>query len=442
MGQELEYKEFKVVIKDLHSIEVIKPNRQLLSGTVQMDLLREQTIEVFRTWLADGAIAKRRELVLLGSYLYKTLFDGEISEAFRKEFDKVQTEPSTILRLVLEFNREARELAEWPWEYLYYPDSREERGFFIATRTRLVLTRHVPLKEFAKDLKREEKPLRILIVVSQPQNLATVSPEPVAKAIEDLAKRLPDTIMVERLSQPTKRTLPDKVKDFHPHVLHFIGHGKYEGEAGYLALVSEKDQSQPIWINDVDFADCFTDYQPRLIFLHACEGAYTSSYNAFRGVALQLVYSRVPAVVAMQYPITNNVANCFAEKFYESLGKGTPIDVAVQEGRKELGMYLDEEESFSSRVFGSPVVYLQSAEGIIFAATEPAPPSRVPCPYPKCDGSVLPTKRFCPVCRRELMRCPKCGDLMAKEIGFCESCGYTEKQRKEELPRDGYVEKR
>ncbi len=361
----MEYLEFRVIIEDLNRIRIFKPNRQTLPGEIQMDRLREQTINFHSRRLDSDDIEDREELTVLGSYLYRTLFDDKISREFKKDYDRAQNKPSTVLRLVLEFEPDARELAEWPWEYLYYPDTYRERGFFIAARARLVLSRHVPTNdEIVKDLKPEEKPLRILIAVSQPGNLPIAQYEPVVEEIENLKTRLPSAIEVETFHQPSKRGLTNIVNEFRPHVLHFIGHGKYTEEGGFLALVEEEDKSTVRWIRDMDLADCFMDFRPRLIFLQACEGAQTESYRAFRGLALQLVYSRVPAVVAMQYPVTNLVASRFAVKFYESVGEGKPIDLAVQEGRLELGLYLTA-ENFSSRAFGSPVVYLQSAEGII-----------------------------------------------------------------------------
>jgi len=277
------------------------------------------------------------------------------------------------------------------------------------------------------------------MVVSKPEKdsdgtvLRSVNAEPVIATIDDLMNRLKDDIKTDTLYQPNKRALTDKIKDFKPHVLHFMGHGKYKNGVGYLALVSDEDPKKVRWISDQDLADCFVDYQPHLIFLHACEGATTDSYVAFRGVALQLAYQKVPAVVAMQYEVTNKMANTFANKFYESLGKGNPIDAAVQEGRMELGMYL-EEQNFSSRAFGSPVVYLQSAQGIIIAQREKVLTSpteqTIPCPYHytarKCKGWVpvsLPQDfKICVACGGELMECPK-GHVMGKELGRC-SCGY------------------
>ena len=432
----MEYEEFKILVEDQERILAQKPSGVPVRGRVEMDYLKKRTISIFNDWLAKGNIEKREELVVLGSYLYGVLFSGDINTAFKSTFDEIKQQPKTVLRMILEFKQDARELATMPWEYLYFPDTAKERGFFIATRGKLVLTRHVPLHVALENLQPGEKPLRVLIVASQPKDLETVDAEPLIETIEELRSKLPDAIVTDKLDQPTKRSFTDKVQDFRPHVLHFIGHGAHDEQGGQLAFVQEGDQKSVAWICDVDLADCFQDFQPRLIFLNACEGASSESYEGFGGLALQLVYSKVPAVVAMQYPIENKMAVKFARMFYQCLGEGEPIDVAVQKGRLELGMYLDE-ENFSSRAFGSPVVYLQSAEGIIIAK-RPVPPlpveekRLVPCPNSRtgCVGMVYRTEDSCDdrclACQHKLMLCPnpKCGEVMSEDIGICASCSY------------------
>lgn len=441
----MEYKEFRVIVRNRYELMVIRPSGVRIDGKVPMDTLRESTILMFNRWLSDGKITTRGELEILGSHLYEGLFDDEVRSAFREEWEKILSQ-SGGLRLVLEFEADARELAEMPWEYIfYYPGRRSGRGYFLATVNRLILARHVPLNRLAEVLEAQVRPLRILIVVSEPERdeqdgerLGTVIYKPVIEDIEKLRSQWPGAIVTDTLFQPTKRKLTNKVDQFRPHVLHFIGHGRYthEGryiheEGGSLALVKEDDESLAFWITDIDLADCFVNYQPRLIFLHACEGASSKSYRAFRGVALQLVYSRVPAVVAMQYQVENRVAIRFARIFYQSLGEGKRVDEAVQAGRLELGMYLDEGQNFSSRAFGSPVVYLQSAEGIIIAEAQGKPeisqPSSIASAQfkcPNCKGLVTTNQNYCRRCGTALMLCPNCrGEVMFRD-GFCGNCGY------------------
>jgi CHAT domain-containing protein len=461
-----EYKEFKIVIENRAKISVTKPNGINRTGDIQLSALKERTINIFNNWLANDKIENREELVVLGTSLYNVLFDPAMSKEFKEEYDKViKEQPSPVLRVVLEFKLEAQDLAKMPWEYIYYPDNVDGagRGFFIATDSQLILARHVPLVKGVGDQKPLPKPLRILIVAAKPERtpageaLKIVVSDPIIQTIKALKKLHPDAIEIKEMpdpndphkTQPSKRVLSETVQKFQPHVLHFIGHGEYEkGKdtdtyTGHLLLVNHDEPKISARINDAAFADCFRNKEPRLIFLHACEGARTDSYAAFRGVALQLAYSRVPAVVAMQYEIKNSMATQFANKFYESLGKGKPIDVAVQDGRMELGMFTDEEQNFSNRAFGSPVVFLQNAAGIIIAEAQPeadlpltaqSPPGPViagpeRCPYGEgCPGMMYQDSTFCVKCRRPVTLCPN-GHIMAKQAGLCcPKCGYPEIQ--------------
>ena len=62
----------------------------------------------------------------------------------------------------------------------------------------------------------------------------------------------------------------------------------------------------------------------RLAILNACEGARTSRSDPFAGVAGSLVQRDIPAVVAMQFEISDEAAIVFAGEFYEQLAAGSP----------------------------------------------------------------------------------------------------------------------
>jgi hypothetical protein len=385
------------------------PSNRMHRAADPLDL-REKTIVAFDRLLARGTIENPRDMQLLGTLLYTHLFDEEFSKAFGRELELVRKEPHSMLRLVLVFKKDAREFAEMPWEYLFYP----ERNMFLATDTKLILARQVDVDARPQVAR---SPLRILIVVSEPNDQKQVAATPIIEEIEKLAERSPKPIRVERLMlHPTKRDLAERIERFQPHVLHFIGHGQYRriGDdrnaewVGQVALVDERRPGKVAqWTTDRDLANCFAAYPPTLVFLHACEGARTESYEAFRGVALQLVLASVPAVVAMRYEVENDVANRFAVKFYESLAEGKRIDRAVQDGRRELGMYL-EDQDFSSRAFGSPVAFLTNGLITIIGTQDdgPAKPTRITCPNGKCQQVIELDDKFCGNCNEQLEPCP------------------------------------
>lgn len=435
------YRDFRIYMLDRRNVMGYGLDDLPMRGKICMDTLREQTIEVFSHWLTENKMKQREEFSVLGSHLYEALF-GDVNSAIRRVFEEEfrnsqRQRPFAPLRLVLNFSREARELAELPWEYLYYPDG-QERGFFIAAHAEIILARHVPINIDLDDLLKniDKGPLRILIVVSKPEYedvqgedeqpgrmLGSIDAEHVTTTIKGI-----HAIETSILDQPTKNSLIKRISAFRPHVVHFIAHGRYKDQKGELALVNENDQLLADWIDDAGLADCFMEYKPGLIFLHACEGAHSDSYKSFKGLALQLIYSKIPAVVAMQYAVQNDIADHFAITFYQSLSKGKAIDVAVQDGRRELGSCC--RPSYSDRSFGCPVIYLPShrAEIVLVEAQEQQEQSRTQLPTlgncPSCGAQNVLTNKYCWNCDLPLITCPYCSSLVIKkDKPHCVICG-------------------
>ena len=151
-----------------------------------------------------------------------------------------------------------------------------------------------------------------------------------------------------------------------PHVVHVIGHGRYEQDAhGSIAFVSRSGNvsriSEPEWISDDTFARIFSESQclPRVIFLHLCEGGQGTTQGRIAGIASSLSALGIPAVVAMQYPISQDIARIFSENFYKAIGMGATADEAVQVGRTAIA------EKTVRREFGIPIVYISTHDVLL-----------------------------------------------------------------------------
>lgn len=84
------------------------------------------------------------------------------------------------------------------------------------------------------------------------------------------------------------------------------------------------------------FARVLADHSAlRLVVLNACEGARNSQRQNFSSTAATLIKRGIPAVLAMQYSITDLGAIEFAQTFYEALADSLPIDAAVAEALKQ-----------------------------------------------------------------------------------------------------------
>ncbi len=77
----------------------------------------------------------------------------------------------------------------------------------------------------------------------------------------------------------------------------------------------------------------------RLVLLNACEGSRTGQADPFAGVAQTLVQQGIPAVVAMQFEISDTAAIAFAQAFYTGLADGQPIDVALTHARVAISAW-------------------------------------------------------------------------------------------------------
>jgi WD40 repeat protein len=95
----------------------------------------------------------------------------------------------------------------------------------------------------------------------------------------------------------------------------------------------------------------------------------------------------IPAVVAMQYEITDPAALAFAAAFYEAIAHGTPVDKAVTMARETLKVTL------GSLEWATPVLFLSSSETRVFQVTAPTPPAQ---PQPAPTQTSAPTRTSAP----------------------------------------------
>jgi WD40 repeat protein len=101
----------------------------------------------------------------------------------------------------------------------------------------------------------------------------------------------------------------------------------------------------------------------RLVVLNACEGARSARDDPFGGVAQALVHQGIPAVIAMQFEISDPAALVFSQSFYQAVADGLPVDVATLEARRAMFAEGSEVE------WATPVLYLRSPDGRVFTRT-------------------------------------------------------------------------
>ncbi len=146
------------------------------------------------------------------------------------------------------------------------------------------------------------------------------------------------------------------------HIFHFIGHGGFNTRAdeGLIALTDNAGKARHLSATHLGML--LADHRSlRLVVLNSCKGAHGSEHDIFSSTASILVQQGIPAVLAMQYEITDRAAIVMSHAFYEALADGWPVDAAVGEARKAISL-----EIANTLEWGTPVLFMRSPNGMLF----------------------------------------------------------------------------
>lgn len=300
-----------------------------------------------------------------GAKLFDAVFQGDLLARFRARLAEARDREAGLrLRLRLD---EAPELADLPWEYLYETSRRQ----FLCLSKDTPIVRLLDVPDPPKPLS-VRPPLRALVAVATPTDQEELDVEReinrLRKSVEDLTAR--GLLTLDFLPVATLEELQRQLRRADYHIFHFIGHGIFDAGAqeGVLLFENAMKRSQPVTGQDlaVYLRDATT---LRLVILNACEGARAGRKDPFAGVAQVLLLQGLPAVVAMQFAVSDKAAATFAQGLYGALADGLPVDAALAEARKSVFGLGDSVE------WGTPVLYLNAPDGRIFDVPAPAPPA-------------------------------------------------------------------
>ena len=259
-----------------------------------------------------------------------------------------------------------------PWELIQDPETRRHWGLSRETP----LLRYVEMAEPRDRSFELPRPLRILVVASQPTDTPPLELEREQRLIR---KALADEEGVEvgSLAEARLGALREAILDGGCHVLHFMGHGDFRAKSGEGCLLFETAERRSDRVSAEALATKLGDLRSlRLVVLNACHGGAIRSgegRDPFAGVASALVRRGLPAVVAMQLPISDAAAIAFSRTFYRRLAAGDPIEVAVVEGRQAI--HSEERRSLEWAV---PALFSRLHDGRLFDLSSVKPPLSLP----------------------------------------------------------------
>ena len=250
------------------------------------------------------------------------------------------------------------EIADLPWEFLY----NSSLNRFIALSVQTPLVRYMDLPERIQPIP-VTPPIRALVMISSPTDYPSLDVEAewgrLNDSLGDLCKS--GHIAIDRLDDASLGALQRRLRKSQYHIFHFIGHGEFDQEAQEGVLILEGENERGHRVSSQYLGMLLHDHESlRVAILNACEGARSSRTDPFAGSAQSLVQQGIPAVIAMQFEIADDVASTFAHEFYGALADGYPIDAALTEARKAIFAGGREVE------WGTPVLYLRAPDGRIF----------------------------------------------------------------------------
>ena len=297
-----------------------------------------------------------------GGQLFNGVFTGDVRGCLRSSIDEASRQGAG-LRVRLHLGK-VPALADLPWEFLY--NASMNRFLTLSVDTPLV--RFLDLPERIRPIA-VRPPLRVLMMVSSPTDYPRLDVKretsKMAEALNELEQR--GMVAVDVLENASLAELQRRLRAGQFHIFHFIGHGGFDAQAQDGVLVLEDAEERGRRVSAQFLGTLLHDHRPlRLAVLNACEGARASRNDPFAGTAQSLLQQGIPAVIAMQFEVTDEAAICFTREFYASIASGYPVDAALAEARKAIFAEVSEIE------WGTPVLYMRAPDGRIFEVEKTA----------------------------------------------------------------------
>jgi hypothetical protein len=293
--------------------------------------------------VGGGTDAPMVDAERLGGSLATALLSGAVGAAYRRAMERAEGHGhGTRMTLSL---ADAPALLSVPWEFLY------QRPRFLASQRRTPIVRLLETGSMAA-APVIDGAVRILGIVASPRDLAPLDVAGERRRITQALAPVTATgqVGLDWLEPASPKGLRLALRDGNYHVVHYVGHSDFTDRGAGVLFLEDPDDGSSVEVDETLFANLLSDQSAlRLVVLNSCEGARTTMTDPYAGVATTLVQLGVPAVVAMQFEISDRAAIVFAEELYANLiARRDPIDASVAEARKAIYSDVDRVEWASS----------------------------------------------------------------------------------------------
>jgi len=274
----------------------------------------------------------------IGADLFRALFSDRIGRLYEKSRGLVN-QRNGGLRLKLRYRigsryRHLTMLHNLPWELLYDPD----REDFLVLNRSTPIVRYLEVAQPVSSVPRPAA-MHILLVISNPDGFGPLELSNETRCIKN-AWQENAAVKLDFLDHAQVEALREALLRGPVHGFHFMGHGDLDPTTGKGRLFFESHDHSPNPVSGETLATLLKDVSSlRFVFLNACETANSLSVSEadyLTGTAAALVLGGVPAVLAMQFPVSDKAAIDFSRVVHGRLAAGDTIEAAVTEGRRAV----------------------------------------------------------------------------------------------------------
>ncbi len=267
-----------------------------------------------------------------GRRLYKAAFDQSDAGAL---LAKLRTAKTPHL---LTIASDDGEVLRQPWELL-----RDERG--PLARQGITIRRQLG-KASAATKPDVAPPLRVLIIVSRPDDTGFIDPRLTSRPMLEALAPLGGDVEVVFCEPPTPARMEELLSSAQRagrpyHLVHFDGHGTFLPELGPGVLLFERagEDTGPVPADPVGadrIGDLLARFDIPLVILEACRSGKVSEAGVFQSVAPRLLQAGVGSVLSMSHAVHVEAARILLARFYRELVSGATVGQALEEGRAAL----------------------------------------------------------------------------------------------------------
>ncbi|MBN2007676.1 MAG: CHAT domain-containing protein [Anaerolineae bacterium] len=339
------------------------------------------------------ALEAEAEIQIYGLNLFYALFSGKIRAAYDVATGLAAAKTGSRLRFRLWIDAGAPELHMLAWERLC-----QQAQPPLATLSTMPFSRYFGL-EAAEPEPAAQWPRQMVFAIANPSDLEeklSLAPIQVEQEIRSLLEALDNPLRTGQLHltiMPGRTGLSDELRadlsaldavvcdgetsletiirrlnETPAHILHFLGHGRFNYRDGSAQLVMENRNGNAKPLKDTALAEQLAalTIPPHLVFISSCESAVRDLQNGnpFVGLAPKLVQAGVPAVIAMQDVVSISSNQQLVQEFYRYQLHHGIVDLALNQAR--MALYSQQADRVQSKDWTIPVLFMRLKQGQLF----------------------------------------------------------------------------